>query len=68
MLIQVGSVVRLKSGGPKMSVMFISEGGVIGGTAEDEIHCKWFNGNDVKEDHFHPESLEVVDPSGDGDA
>jgi uncharacterized protein YodC (DUF2158 family) len=52
MAFKVGDIVRLKSGGPKMTVTK-----VVG----DRIHCEWFN-DDNKVDFkvFPPEALEAV--------
>ena len=48
--IVIGSVVRLNSGGPKMTVMSRDAG---------LYYCKWFCGYDLKEGSFSPESLSV---------
>ena len=54
-----GYVVRLKSGGPKMTIYSVGGVGV-----EEGIFCKWFvieKGNQVlKEGLFQPEMLEIV--------
>jgi len=50
MAIDKGSIVRLKSGGPKMTVIHQLMGGAM--------LCKWFSGIEVKESQFSVESLE----------
>ena len=47
---QEGDVVRLKSGGPGMTIKQIRDNG--------ELFCQWFDGNNVKDDYFNPSSLE----------
>ena len=48
-----GAVVRLKSGGPKMTVRGV--GGMVGG-----LICQWFEGNKLQEGNFDEESLEIA--------
>lgn len=48
-----GDIVRLKSGGPDMTVTGLSYG-------EDELICKWFGGKKLENGQFPPESLEHV--------
>jgi uncharacterized protein YodC (DUF2158 family) len=54
----VGDVVRLKSGGPLMTV---------GGFAKDDdgnlVDVTWFSGDIVKDSSFPPEALVKVDPT-----
>jgi uncharacterized protein YodC (DUF2158 family) len=57
---KAGDVVRLKSGGPKMTVTQIGERALIGGLA---VWCVWFDGQKKFEDTFTPEALEVADDS-----
>ena len=47
-----GSVVKLKSGGPQMTVNFR--------TAYDGFNCIWFEGNNRMEGNFREESLELI--------
>ena len=57
MAFQVGSEVRLKSGGPVMTV----EGPVtdVVGNPTGDLHCTWFDSKRVvQSDVFHPEMLE----------
>ena len=50
----VGDVVRLKSGGPTMTVQ--------GETTTNKIICKWFvNNSDIKKSSFAPDSLELAE-------
>lgn len=46
---QVGDVVRLKSGGPKMTVTKIEE---------ERVHCDWFEKGKLHERIFRVEALE----------
>ena len=50
---KLGDVVRLKSGGPKMTVEK-----KLSSTLE--FTCTWFNEKDVQRDIFRPEVLEEV--------
>lgn len=57
----VGDVVRLKSGGPEMTIFIVSEG------SSRPIYCSWFNGatilhhgDDSKLTGFKPEMLDLV--------
>ena len=51
---KVGDVVRLKSGGPNMTVLANEED-------IDFIICQWFDGEELKDGNFSPESLELVE-------
>lgn len=53
----VGDVVWLKSGGPKMTVTEIDE---------DEVTCVWFEGTQARSDEFIPLALTKVDSSSAG--
>ena len=48
-----GDVVRLKSGGPDMSVEMISK---------DQVMCTWFNGKKTESQEFDQAVLEKVEP------
>ena len=48
-----GDVVRLKTGGPEMSVVVVNE-------ALNLVLCQWFVGDEVRSSHFAPESLVLV--------
>ena len=57
-----GDVVRLKSGGPKMTIYSVDGVGI-----ETGIFCKWFvNENESKEGLYQPEMLEIVNQENDG--
>jgi len=47
---KVGDTVRLKSGGPVMTVVEVDD-------EEDEIHCQWFADSENKRDCFPTDSL-----------
>ena len=51
---KVGDVVRLKSGGPSMTVLANEED-------IDFIICQWFDGEELKDGSFSPESLDMVE-------
>ena len=61
---RAGDVVRLKSGGPEMTVQPYRE--------DDHSYCQWFDVAELRWDAFHDDSLVVVrpfqaaDPAGDG--
>ncbi len=55
-----GDIVKLKSGGPDMTVTNPKSLG-------DQVVCKWFAGSKVQEGKFHPDSLEHVEDDGDTD-
>ena len=57
--IKMGYVVRLKSGGPKMTVNRVYPGSEEG---SEYATCLWFEGeSDLKKSEFKTTSLEVVD-------
>lgn len=49
-----GDVVRLKTGGPRMTV----QGRRVHG---DDLICKWFDDDGANKESFAPESLEKVE-------
>jgi uncharacterized protein YodC (DUF2158 family) len=53
-----GDVVRLKSGGPKLTV--VAESGMEPG----HMICVWFDGSKKLEDVFATHTLELADDSG----
>jgi uncharacterized protein YodC (DUF2158 family) len=58
----VGDVVRLKSGGPKMTVTDITSG-TVGGTQHVTVECTWFHDNKQDFGKFPSETL--IDASRD---
>lgn len=52
-----GDTVRLKSGGPKMTVTNVGESIMSGGIV---VFCVWFDGSKKFDDTFPPETLEKV--------
>lgn len=48
-----GDIVKLKSGGPNMSVREVKGSGKL-------IVCQWFAGSNLKQGHFNEETLEIV--------
>lgn len=55
-----GDLVRLKSGGPTMTVS------KVGGPVNPPIHCKWFSDGKVQSASFGPESLTKVEEDDEG--
>ena len=50
---EIGDVVQLRSGGPKMTVhILVSDGDVV---------CQWFESNEVHEENFPKEALKQVE-------
>lgn len=47
--LQLGDVVQLKSGSPKMTVESINE--------QKRVSCTWFSGDEVRSSTFNPEML-----------
>jgi uncharacterized protein YodC (DUF2158 family) len=54
---KVGDVVRLKSGGPDMTVNAVGVG-----ICNDQVYCVWFDGKKKGGESFPPEALEAVEP------
>jgi uncharacterized protein YodC (DUF2158 family) len=50
---KVGDIVRLKSGGPDMSIS-----SVTAGMTQNMVHCVWFAGKKNEGAIFHPDVLE----------
>ena len=51
--LQIGDVVALKSGGPKMTVSALD--------GDDDCDCIWFNNHDLNSESFPAASLEKID-------
>ena len=50
---EIGNVVQLRSGGPKMTVhRLVSDGDVV---------CQWFEGNEVHEESFPKDALKKIE-------
>lgn len=59
MKFEVGDIVQLKSGGPKMTVASIGPQSSLGG--KDYVWCKWFDSHDVDhEEGYDDKTLEKV--------
>ena len=54
---EIGHVVQLRSGGPKMTVHSL--------ISDEEVHCQWFEGQEIHEENF-PKVLvkKVVEDGG----
>lgn len=57
MAFKAGSVVKLKSGGPKMTVIEI---GVDAMTEKEFVSCVWFDGPEKLQANFAPGTLEAA--------
>jgi len=55
---QIGDVVQIKSGGPRMTVS--SPQDTYGYNGHESVHCVWFNGSTRLEELFAAASLEKV--------
>ncbi len=53
---QIGDIVRLKSGGPDMTVNAVN----VGVTGK-QVYCVWFAGKKHEGAQFHPDVLEPVE-------
>lgn len=56
--IEAGSVVRLASGGPRITVERVS----ASATGDRGIHCVWFVGDQQRRDVFAEKALVLVPP------
>jgi uncharacterized protein YodC (DUF2158 family) len=58
----VGDVVKVKSGGPEMTIESIDDYAAVPGAAPDyQAKCVWFDGKNRKEGFFKPEMLSKVE-------
>ncbi len=56
-----GDVVKLKSGGPRMTINDIGDYGYGGGDGFDQAKCTWFDEKNIIQEHlFTLEQLEKV--------
>lgn len=53
---KAGMIVKLKSGGPEMTVVEINP------RFKASIICQWFSENKLERGMFHPESLVIIKP------
>jgi len=53
-MFEIGSIVKLKSGGPKMTIT-----GHL--SAENSVSCTWFSSDKIVRDQFPAESLILVE-------
>lgn len=63
--IRPGMVVRLRSGGPPMTVERhdtdeVPDGDGYRKVPNDRVVCRWFNGSEIISAVFHPDALEEV--------
>lgn len=56
---EVGEVVRLKSGGPDMTIHSVDTD--FGGRPNGGVWCQWFGGRKLERGHFDIKSLLPVD-------
>lgn len=52
--LEIGDIVRLKSGGPKMRVQ-------ADFPHTPDVICEWYDGTETKTEPFRPQSLEKID-------
>ena len=57
--IDSGTVVQLKSGGPKMTVDHPQRGAT--GQDTGRYWCQWFEGTRIKRQLFHGDALRIID-------
>jgi uncharacterized protein YodC (DUF2158 family) len=57
--LKVGDTVRLKSGGPKMTIKEMGKYGM--GSTRIEAKCAWFDGTKLIEQIFEPATLDKED-------
>lgn len=57
---QIGDVVMLNSGGPKMTVFFVGDVD-FGHSKVRIVQCKWFEQGRFNTEDFEPELLEKVE-------
>ena len=55
----IGDIVKLKSGGPDMTVQTENENSITGAIS---YHCQWFAGKKLESGKFPPESIEHKKP------
>lgn len=53
----VGDIVKLKSGGPEMTVQSLPP------SANDYYYCQWFAGKKLEQGRFPTDSIELVEPA-----
>jgi uncharacterized protein YodC (DUF2158 family) len=58
--VKEGDVVRLKSGGPRMTVTMVM--------SKKVVVCQWFEGTKLRGGHFHPDALDPAEGAADDDA
>ena len=56
-LFKIGDTVRLKSGGPLMTVTEVRSDSPSSG--KPMVWVKWFSDSEAKQDHFPPDALEA---------
>ena len=58
---QKGDTVRLKSGGPLMTVIHLGDYSTMGTGPKDGVKCQWFEGTRPLEKVFDSAALEISD-------
>ncbi len=64
MTIKIGDLVRLKSGGPKMTVKSLGQYSQMSPHEGAFAACTWFQGSDLREEDFALETLEIYPEQG----
>ena len=52
----IGTIVKLKSGGPEMTVQSVPD------PKNDFVYCQWFAGKKLEQGRFPADSIELVKP------
>ena len=61
-----GDKVILKTGGPVMTVAYVTQSGEYLGPTDGNVTCRWFDGEHHRKESFSPAELEAVEdlPAG----
>jgi uncharacterized protein YodC (DUF2158 family) len=61
----IGAIVELKSGGPKMTVIYVGPDSM---TKAPIVECTWFDGANQMNGSFPPDALQIARPGQLGSA
>lgn len=57
-IFKIGEIVRLKSGGPEMTIDYLET--PIGGREPEFVHCKWFGGRKLEHGRFNINAIVIA--------